>query len=88
MKEKIKIIVPTLLVIIFIGVLAHFWIFSRDKFKCPNDYTTIEEYVDGTARWISDKMDKNLNLSEKSILEMRTKELEAYGCERSKWLND
>lgn len=77
-----------LFVIILIGVLAYFWIFPRDKFKCPNDYATIEEYVDGTAKWISEKMDKNPNLSEEDILEIRTKELEKYRCESSKWMGN
>ncbi|MFH1162158.1 MAG: hypothetical protein V1696_02690 [Candidatus Jorgensenbacteria bacterium] len=87
MKEKIKIIIPIFFAVIFIGISAYLWISSRDSFKCPNDYATVEEYIDGTARWISEETDKNPDISEENILEMRTKELEAHGCERSKWLN-
>lgn len=87
MKEKAKIIISAFSIIIFIGIITYFWIFSRDKFKCPNDYVTVLEYVDGTAKWISDKMSENPNFSEENILQMRTKELDTHKCESSKWLN-
>jgi len=86
MKEKIKIIIPTLLIIVSIGILAYFWISPRDNFKCPNDYATFNEYANATAKWIRAEMDKNPDISEENLLGMRTKELETHKCEKSRWL--
>ena len=82
-----KIIFIIILVVLVLGILYGVSVnSSRNNLKCPNDYATAGEYVDGTAKWIQEEMKMNPNLSQEKILEKRTQELEANRCEKSYWL--
>ena len=52
-------------------------------FKCPEDYTSIEEYIEDTAKYIKNYQIKNPNTTEDEILEKRYDDLESHNCQKN-----
>lgn len=59
--------------------------FLHGSFRCPNYYTSRDEYLDGTTKWIQEQLKKDPNISQDDILDRRAKEFNAYGCEKARW---
>ena len=56
------------------------------NFKCPSEYRTSEEYVEGAAQWIKSTINKNPKISNDEILKLRENEFEKHKCDPSPWL--
>jgi hypothetical protein len=57
-------------------------------FKCPNDYKTIEEYVESLAKWIRVTMDENPKITPDEIQKLRDEEIAEHKCSLSNWLSE
>ncbi len=83
----------TLLVVGIVIAVAAIIIFvtlnTRDSngFQCPNDYQTSGEYVNGTAQWLSEELEKFPHMTKEELLREREKLLYEYNCERSHWMD-
>lgn len=56
-----------------------------EKFMCPNDYATAEEYIRALVLWSKTQMAENPQITQEELFEIRREELMAHNCENSKW---
>ena len=55
------------------------------SFRCPNDYRTAEEYLDGLAKWASVELKKSPDITQEEMLAKRESLFIGHECEVSRW---
>ena len=60
------------------GIVIESLTFLHGSFRCPNYYTSLEEYLDGMAKWVAEQLKESPNLSQENILDMRATKFYAY----------
>lgn len=61
---------------------------SSPNFKCPNEYKTAEEYVEGVAQWAVLVIKKNPKIDNNQILKLRESEFNKHACSPSPFIID
>lgn len=56
-----------------------------DTYKCPNDYATVEEYIDSFGVWLKAEQTKNPMISEADLVAKRLELFQSHSCQKSKW---
>lgn len=83
--KKFKIVLVVILIAILFGLWNYFHTPPRFIYECPNDYETAEEYIEASARWLREEMDKNPDISLEELTGIRYEDFQAHKCEHSKW---
>jgi hypothetical protein len=58
---------------------------TPNSFRCPNEYTTVEEYVEGMGQWANEELNKNPKITKEGLLKEREKLFYKHNCEKSRW---
>jgi len=59
--------------------------FSSSSFKCPKEYATYDDYLDGIDEWGAQELLKNPNITKEELLETRGRLFDKYKCEKFDW---
>ena len=81
-----KIILAGILAFVIVIIYVPWNNHTDSSFICPNDYQTVDEYIKGTAKWASEELKKNPEMTSEELLGIREKLLYEYACERSYWM--
>ena len=91
MKAKFRIKETLLAGVVAFTALIGFLIWvepTRDNFRCPNDYQTADEYINGMFEWISEELKKAPQMTREELLEERARLFLQYNCEKSRWTEE
>ena len=61
---------------------------ATNSFRCPNDYRTADEYINGMFEWISEELKKAPQMTREELLEERARLFLQYNCEKSRWTEE
>lgn len=79
-------------VFVFMGAVMYGLVVLAQKydspnFKCPKDYATNEEYLDGFDKWLDGELLKNPEATEDELTAKRAKLFTEHHCEKGVWVS-
>ena len=87
MKVKFKINETLLAGIVAFVALIVFVVWqdrATNSFRCPNDYQTADEYINGMFEWISGELKNNPKMTKEDLMNKRMNLFLENNCEKSR----
>jgi hypothetical protein len=77
-----------ILTLVIFTVLIVWYKPSPDSFRCPNDYSTAEEYIGGMGDWVMEELRKAPSMTQEELENKRAGLFIKYKCEKSRWTKE